>query len=59
MKTYTKQDIRTVGINQGTKSVEEPSMAVELFLILLLEAKKNLDGTRSLGYLPCFGNDNA
>ena len=36
---------RTIGLDEGAKGVEEPAMAVELLLVLLLEAKEDLNGT--------------
>ena len=37
----------TIGANEWTKSVEEPSMAVQFLLVLFLEAKDNLNWTWS------------
>jgi hypothetical protein len=34
---------RTIGFEKRTKSVEEPAMAIQLFLVLLLEAKQDLN----------------
>lgn len=39
----------TVGLDQWPERVEEPSMTVQLLLILLFQAENNLDGTSSLG----------
>ena len=33
-----------VGLEDGTEGVEEPTMRVDLFLILFLQTEQNLDG---------------
>jgi hypothetical protein len=37
-----------IRIDQRTKGVEEPTMAIEFLLVLLLEAEEDLDGTGCL-----------
>jgi hypothetical protein len=33
----------TIGVDQGTESVEEPAVAVELLLVLLLQTEDDLN----------------
>ena len=41
--TYIEQNTK-VGLEDGAESVEEPSMRVDLLLVLLFKAKDDLDG---------------
>lgn len=38
------QCVRTIGFEKRTKRVEEPPMAIQFFLVLLLEAEQDLNG---------------
>ena len=40
--------IPTVGLDEGTKGVEEPSVTVQLLLVLFLETEDDLNGASSL-----------
>lgn len=49
----------TIWINQWTKCIEEPAVAVEFLLVLLLETEYDLNGASSLRHLARVGNDYA
>lgn len=41
----------TVRLDQRTKGIEEPSVAVQLLLVLLLQTEDDLNGASTLRYL--------
>ena len=47
----------TVGSDERAKGVEEPSVAVQLFLVLLLQTKDDLHRASTSGYLARLGHD--
>jgi hypothetical protein len=44
----------TIWVDQWTESVEEPPVAIQLFLVLFFETKYNLHGTCALRHLASF-----
>lgn len=44
LRTNVEQDTN-IGLDEWAKGIEEPSMAVQLLLVLLLEAENDLDWT--------------
>lgn len=49
---------RTIGIDQRTKSIEEPPVTVQLFLVLFFQTKQNLDWAGTGGNLAGICHDN-
>ena len=47
----------TVRLNQWAKGIEEPSVAIQLFLILFLQAEQDLNGTCSLRDFASFSDN--
>ena len=50
---------RTIWVDQWTKSVEEPPVAIQLFLVLFFETKYNLHWTCALRHLASFCDNDA
>lgn len=55
--TQSETKERTVRLDEGAKGVEEPSVAIQLFLVLLLQTKDDLHRASTSGHLTRFGHD--
>ena len=49
-------NVPTIGSEKRSKGVEEPAVAIQLFLILLLKAKQDLNGARTRWDFTCVGD---
>jgi hypothetical protein len=56
LRAYIEQDTY-IGLDKGSKGVEEPSVTVQLFLVLLFQAEDDLNGTGTRRNLPILRYD--